>query len=158
MADNDLALGRTVEYLSTLPQWKNMAVFVTQDDPGGDSDSVDRHRSFVLALGPWAKPYHVSHDHTSIMSIIKTIYLIFGLQPNNMFDYLATDLRDMFWMKQELTPYQAVDPSPKVFVAKSAWDPSDEKFKKRRWMRPTTQMDDPKFVEWMRQNQVKDKD
>jgi hypothetical protein len=92
MADNDLALGKTIEYLSTLPEWKNMAVFVTQDDPGGDDDHVDHIRSYVLALGPWVKKGYVSHVHGSFMSVQKTIYEIFGCGPNNLFDALANDL------------------------------------------------------------------
>ncbi|MDX1934756.1 MAG: alkaline phosphatase family protein, partial [Capsulimonadales bacterium] len=105
MADNDLALGRIVDYLSHQPEWKNMAIFVTQDDSGGDNDHIDRHRSFVLCISPYAKRGYISRDHTSIMSILKTIYLIFGLGPNNMFDALATDLSDMMTDKPDFTPY-----------------------------------------------------
>ncbi len=49
MADNDLALGlRTVEFLSHTPYWKNMAIFVTEDDvPHGEPDSVDAQRSVL---------------------------------------------------------------------------------------------------------------
>lgn len=150
MADNDLALGKTLEYLSSLPEWKNMAVFVTQDDSGGDNDHVDRHRSFVLALGPWTKKGYVSHDHTSIMSIIKTVYRIFGLGPNNLFDATATDLRDMFTKTPDFKPYKAVDTHPTVFVASKAFDPKDPNMKKRRFMKPTVAMDDPKWIEKMR--------
>ena len=37
MADNDLALGRILEYLSHTPYWKDMLVIVTEDDPQGAS-------------------------------------------------------------------------------------------------------------------------
>ena len=158
MADNDLALGRIVEYLSQQPEWKNMAVFVTQDDSGGDNDHIDRHRSFVLALGPYAKKGYVSHDHTSIMSIIKTIYQIFGLGPNNMFDAVATDLRDMFTMEPDVKPYRHVDTDHRVFKADVAYKPGDKRFDDRRWMAPTSKMDDPKFVEWLHKNMVEDDD
>ena len=33
----------------------------------------------MLAISPYAKRGHISRDHTSIMSIIRTIYLTFGL-------------------------------------------------------------------------------
>lgn len=154
MADNDLALGQLVEYLSKQPEWRNMAVFVTQDDSGGDDDCVDRHRSFVMAYGPWAKKGYVSHDHTSIMSIIKTIYLIFGLGPNNMFDALATDLRDMFTLKPDYSGYTSVSPDPRVFVAEQAYRKDDPKYKERRFMRPTIAMDDPDWIEKMRKGRV----
>lgn len=149
MADNDVALGRVIEYLSKRPEWKEMAVFVTQDDPGGDDDHVDRHRSFVLALGPWAKKGHVSKEHTSITSIIKTIYLIFGLTPNNMFDAVSTDLRDMFTMRPDFSPYQHEMADPRVFVAEKAYDPTDPKVRQRRFMRPPIALDDPEWIERM---------
>jgi len=53
MADNDLALGRIVEFLSHTPYWKNMAIFVTQDDSGGEPDHVDAQRSVLLLISPW---------------------------------------------------------------------------------------------------------
>ena len=104
MADNDLALGRIVEFLSHQPEWKKMAIFVTQDDSGGDGDHIDRHRSFVLCISPWAKKHYVAHQHTSIMSIIKTIYRLFNLGPNNLCDALATDLSEMFTTTPDLPP------------------------------------------------------
>jgi len=149
MADNDLALGKVVEYLSHTPEWKNMAIFVTQDDSGADNDHIDRHRSYVLAISPWAKHSYVSSHHTSIMSIIRSIYLIFGLGPNNMFDALATPLYDMFTDTPDFTPYKAVGSDPRVFKPEDTLDPNDPQFKKRRQM-PSVKMDDPKFMEWLR--------
>ncbi len=150
MADNDLALGKIVEYLSHRPEWKNTVIFVTQDDPGGDNDHVDRHRSFVLAIGPYVKKGYVSHRHTSIMSIIKSIYQLFGLGPNNMFDALAADLSDMLTDKPDFTPYKHVPSDPRVFKPEDTFDPSDPKFERRRREASPVKMDDPKFIEWLR--------
>ncbi len=150
MADNDLALGQTIEYLSHTPEWKSMAVFVTEDDPGGDNDYVDRCRSFVLAIGPYCKHHYVSHDHTSIMSVIRSIYDIFGLGPNNLFDALATPLDDMFTDKPDFTPYKAIQSDPRVFKPEATFDPADPKFKKRRG-KPGMVMDDPNFIKFMEQ-------
>lgn len=150
MADNDLALGRIVEYLSRQPEWRKMAIFVTQDDSGGDNDHVDRHRSFVLCISPYAKRGYVSKDHTSIMSILKSIYLIFGLGPNNMFDALATDLSDMFTTTPDFTPYTSVMTDARVFKPEDTFDPSDPNFERRRQEKPAVAMDDPKFVESLR--------
>lgn len=147
MADNDLALGRIVEYLSRQPEWKEMAIFVTQDDSGGDGDHIDRHRSFVMAIGPYCKRGYVTNDHTSIMSIIKTIYQLFGLGPNNMFDAVATDLSDMFTDTPDFTPYTPVMTDPRVFKPEDTFDPTDPKFERRRSQRPQFRMDDPKFVD-----------
>ncbi|MFZ4506610.1 MAG: bifunctional YncE family protein/alkaline phosphatase family protein [Fimbriimonas sp.] len=150
MADNDLALGRMVDWLSHRPEWKNMAIFVTQDDSGGDADHIDRHRSFVLAISPWVKRGYVSRDHTSIMSIIRSIYLLFGIGPNNMFDALATPLHDMFTDTPDFTPYKFVESDPRVFKPADTFDPSDPQFKRRRAEGNAPRMDDPDFVEWLR--------
>ena len=151
MADNDLALGRIVEFLSHQPEWKKMAIFVTQDDSGGDGDHVDRHRSFVLCISPWAKKHYVAHQHTSIMSIIKTIYRLFGLGPNNLFDATATDLSEMFTSTPDFTPYKHVPSDPRVFKPADTFDPSDPQFKRRRGEKPDVPLDDPKFIESLRQ-------
>jgi DNA-binding beta-propeller fold protein YncE len=147
LADNDLALGRIVEYLTKRPEWKNMAIFVTQDDPGGDSDHIDRHRSFVLVISPYAKRGYVSKEHTSIMSIIRSIYLAFGLGPSNMFDAVSTGLHDMFTTRPDYTPYTHVPVDPRVFKPEDTLDPTDPKFERRRKMAPTVKMDDPEFME-----------
>ena len=55
MSDNDLALGRVVEYLSHLPQWKNMMIVVTEDDAQGGRDHLDAHRSLLMVISPYAK-------------------------------------------------------------------------------------------------------
>jgi hypothetical protein len=147
MADNDLALGRIVEYLSKQPEWPKMAIFVTQDDSGGDGDHIDRHRSFVLCISPYAKRGHVSRDHTSIMSIIKTIYRLHGLGPNNLFDAAATDLADLFQPNADVTPYRHVPADPRVFKPEETFDPTDPKFERRRREAAPVKMDDPRFVE-----------
>ncbi len=105
MADNDLALGRIVEFLSHTPYWKNMAIFVTQDDAGGEPDHVDAQRSVLLVISPWAKRGYVSHRHTTILSMHRTLYQILGLPPLNMFDALANDFSDCFTTQPDFRPY-----------------------------------------------------
>ena len=56
VADNDLALGRIVEFLSKTSIWKDSAFFVTEDDAQGGVDHVDAHRSILLVASPWVKP------------------------------------------------------------------------------------------------------
>lgn len=150
MADNDLALGRVVAYLSKQPEWSKMAIFVTQDDSGGDNDSIDRHRSYVMCISPWAKRGYVAHEHTSIMSIIKTIYGLFDLSANNLFDATATDLAEMFTTQPDYTPYKYIPSDPRVFKPEDTFDPTDPKFERRRKEGPVVKMDDPDFVEWLR--------
>ena len=40
-----------IEYLSHTPQWREMAVFVTEDDAQGGVDHIDAHRTVLLAVG-----------------------------------------------------------------------------------------------------------
>ena len=95
VADNDLALGKLVELFSHSPFWKDMAIFVTEDDAQDGRDHVDAHRSLLLVISPYARR-GVSHVHTSMASILKTFDLIFGLPYLNQYDAAATDLSDMF--------------------------------------------------------------
>jgi YVTN family beta-propeller protein len=132
MADNDLALGRIVDYLSHTPYWKNMAIFVTQDDSGGEPDHVDAQRSVLLAISPWIKRHYVSHRHTTIVSMHRTLYEILGLPPLNMFDGLANDFSDCFTTTPDYTPYTHVGVDPRIFDPEKAKDPKDPDYQKAR--------------------------
>ena len=151
MADNDLALGRLVEHLTKQPEWKKMAIFVTQDDSGADDDHVDRHRSLVLAISPFSKRGSLGDQHTSIMSIVRSIYGIFGLGPNNMFDAVATPLDGLFTTKPNYATYTHVPVDPRVFDPKKTVDPNDPRFLKRRKEKSPVRMDDPAFMAWLQQ-------
>ncbi len=145
MADNDLALGRIVEFLSHTPWWKNMAIFVTEDDSGGEPDHIDAQRSFLLVISPWAKKSYVSHRHTTILSMHRTLYQILGLPPLNMFDALASDLSDAFTTNPDFRPYQARKVDPRIFDPEKAKDPKDPDYGQAR-RTPFAPMDDPEEV------------
>jgi YVTN family beta-propeller protein len=132
MADNDLALGRIVDFLSHTPYWKHMAIFVTQDDSGGEPDHVDAQRSVLLCISPWAKRGYVSHRQTTIVSMHRTLYEILGLPPLNMFDALANDFSDCFTDQPDFRPYDAVAVDPRIFDPEKAKDPTDPEYKKAR--------------------------
>lgn len=146
MADNDLALGRIVEFLSRTPYWKNMAIFVTQDDAGGEPDHVDAQRSVLLVISPWAKRGYVSHRHTTIVSMHRTLYEILGLPPLNMFDALANDFADCFTTKPDYRPCRCVPVDPRIFDPDKAIDPKDPDYGKARQL-PAVSMDDPDDME-----------
>ncbi|MDX9971651.1 MAG: alkaline phosphatase family protein [FCB group bacterium] len=129
MSDNDLALGRLVELISHSPYWKETVIFVTEDDAQGYRDTVDAHRSICMAIGPFAKKGHISHTHTSIASILKTVFLIHGLPPLNQYDGFASDLADMFTEGADnAEPYNALPVNPEIFDPQKALDPFDAKF------------------------------
>lgn len=132
MADNDLALGRIVEFLSHTPYWKNMAIFVTQDDSGGEPDHVDAQRSVLLAISPWIKRGYVSHRHTTILSMHRTLYQLHGLPPLNLHDALANDFSDCFTTTPDFTPYTHTPVDPRIFDPKKARNPKDPDYKAAR--------------------------
>ena len=128
MADNDLAVGRIVEFLSHSPYWKNMAIVITEDDAQNGIDHVDAHRSLLMVISPYAKKDYVSHTHYSFGSIFKTFWNVLGLPYLNQYDAGANDLADMFIDKPDFTPYNALPVDIRVFDAQKALDPFDEKF------------------------------
>ncbi len=125
VADNDLALGKLVELFSHSPFWKDMAIFVTEDDAQDGRDHVDAHRSLLLVISPYARR-GVSHVHTSMESILKTFFLIFGLPPLNQYDAAATDLSDMFTDQPDFTPYTALPSDTRVFDPAKVREPGLE--------------------------------
>ncbi len=128
MADNDLALGRVIERLSRTKYWKEMAIIVTEDDAQNGRDHIDSHRSLCLVVSPYAKFGHLSHVHTSIASIIKTIGLIQGIPYLNQYDAAASDLSDMFQATPNFAPYDAVPVNVSIFDPQRALDPMDAEF------------------------------
>ncbi|MDR3690406.1 MAG: bifunctional YncE family protein/alkaline phosphatase family protein [Fimbriimonas sp.] len=140
MADNDYALGTIVEFLSHTPYWKNMLILVTQDDAGGENDHIDAQRSVLLAISPWVRHGFVSHRHTTITSMHRTLYEIFGLPPLNLFDALSNDFSDCFTDKPDFTPYAAEKVDRRLFDWPKSRDPKDPFYVKARTM-PTVQRD-----------------
>ncbi len=128
MSDNDLAVGRIVEFLSHTPYWKNMMIVITEDDAQGGVDHIDAHRSILMVISPYTKRNYVSHVHSSFGSIFKTFWNVLGIPYLNQYDAGATDLVDMFITKPDFTPYNAVPVDVRVYDPQKALDPFDEKF------------------------------
>lgn len=128
MADNDLALGRIVEYLSHTPYWKNMLIVITEDDAQNGVDHIDAHRSILILVSPWVKRDYVSHIHYSFGSLFKSFWNILGLPYLNQYDAGATDLADFFISTPDYTPYNALTVDSRMFDPQKALDPFDEKF------------------------------
>lgn len=153
MADNDLALGRIVDFLSHTPYWKNMAIFVTQDDSGGEPDHVDAQRSVLLVISPWAKRENVSHRHTTIVSMHRTLYQILGLPRLNMFDALANDFSDCFTTRPDFRPYNCVPVDPRIFDPEKAKDPKDPDYGQARKTRSIRMDDDDEMESVLRRGE-----
>lgn len=116
VADNDYALGRLVQFLSRLPEWKSMVFFVTEDDGGGGVDHVNGNRIPLLAAGPWIRRGYVSHRNTSFPGLQKTIYRLLGVPPLHLLDAAATSLSDLFTGEPDFTPYEVQELPAELFV------------------------------------------
>ncbi len=138
VADNDYALGRIIDFLSHSAWWKEMAVFVTEDDAQGGRDHIDSHRTVLMAAGPYIKRNYVSHVHSSFPGLLKTIFRALGLPPLNLYDATASDLSDCFTTSPDFTPYQVMPVDERLFDPAEARDPLDPK--------PGPKMDDPAVV------------
>jgi len=138
VADNDIALGKIVEYLSKSPWWKNMAILITEDDAQGGVDHVDSHRSIMLVVSPYAKKNYVSRRNTSFPGMLKTAFRILGLPPLNLYDAAASDLTDCFTETPDFSPYELRLVKKELFDPDQAREPLDP--------RPVPRMDDPDAV------------
>ncbi len=150
MADNDLALGRVIEFLSHTPYWKNMMIVVTEDDAQGGNDHVDAHRSILMIISPYAKRNFNSHQHYSFGSIFKTFWNVLGIPYLNQYDAGATDFADCFISTPDYTPYKALPVDGRVFDPQIALDPFDEKFEWKALEQSPT-LDDPDAIKEARE-------
>jgi YVTN family beta-propeller protein len=116
VADNDLALGRIVEYLAASKWWNNMTVFVTESTAVGGVDHISANRTLMLVAGPWAKRGYVSHLNTSFPSLLKTIFWLFRLPPLNLFDVSAASLQDCFAAAPDAATFHALPVDTRIFT------------------------------------------
>ncbi len=128
MADNDLAVGRIVEFLSHTPYWKNMLIVITEDDAQNGVDHIDAHRSILMLISPYVKRNYVSKKHYSFGSIFKTFWNILGIPWLNQYDASATDLADFFTDKPDFTSYTAIPVDKRIFDPKKTMSPLDPNF------------------------------
>lgn len=115
VADNDLALGKIVEWISHSSVWSDSAIFVIEDDAQSGVDHVDAHRSVLLVMSPYARKGFISHRHVSMPSVQKTMYELLGLGPLSLEDALAADLSDMFTTSPDPASFNAEAVDPRIF-------------------------------------------
>ncbi len=109
MADNDLALGRIIEALSSSPFWRDTVVFVLEDDSQSGPDHVDSHRSPFLVISAYNRPGTI-HRFANTTDVLAAIEDILGLDRLSKFDYFSRPLSDVFSETPDLSPFTAVVP------------------------------------------------
>lgn len=120
VADNDLALGRILHFLSRTKYWRNMLVIITEDDPQGGVDHIDAHRSVLMMAGPYVKKNYVSHTHANFGAVLKTIYNILNVPYVNQYDATGTLLQDFFTNKPDFSTYTLEENDARVFDVNKA--------------------------------------
>ncbi len=96
-ADNDLAVGRIIDYISHSPVWSTSAIFIEEDDAQNGVDHVDGHRSPGFIISPYAvQNGPTDHTYYTQVSMTRTIEQILGLPPMNQFDLVASPMRTDF--------------------------------------------------------------
>ena len=96
-ADNDLAIGRIIDYISHSNVWSSSAIFIEEDDAQNGVDHIDGHRSPGYIVSPYAVQ-HGATDHTyyTQVNMTRTMEQILGLPPMNQFDLVASPMRTAF--------------------------------------------------------------
>lgn len=131
VADNDLAVGMFVDYLSHSPVWNKSLVVIVEDDAQNGPDHVDAHRSPAYLAGGFVKQGFVDHTLYSTTSLLRTIELILGLPPMSQYDAASTPLWRCFNKTPDHQPF-TVRPSRvdlnDINLAKNKWQRMSEKF------------------------------
>jgi YVTN family beta-propeller protein len=108
VADNDLAVGLFVEYLSNSPIWKETAIFIVEDDAQNGPDHVDAHRTTAYVAGGFVKRGFTDHTMYSTSSMLRTMELILGLPPMSQYDAAATPMWRCFSATPDPRPFRSL--------------------------------------------------
>ncbi len=96
-ADNDLAVGRIIDYISHSNVWSTSAIFIEEDDAQNGVDHVDGHRSPGYVVSPYVVQFGSAiHTLYTQVNMTRAIEQILGLPPMNQFDLVATPMNDVF--------------------------------------------------------------
>jgi hypothetical protein len=108
VADNDLALGQVVQGISHSRFWNDTCIFIVEDDPQSGFDHVSSYRTTAFVISAYSRRHVVIRTNYNQTSMIRTMELILGLPPMNVYDASATPMADCFTSQPDLTPYTAV--------------------------------------------------
>jgi YVTN family beta-propeller protein len=131
VADNDLAVGMFIEYLSKSPIWNETAVFIIEDDAQNGADHVDAHRSTAYLAGGFVKRGYVDHTMYSTSSMLRTMELILGIPPMSQYDAAAQPMWRSFTSTLNSTGFTARPANINLLdknTAMNEWQRRSEKF------------------------------
>ncbi|MDZ8221557.1 MULTISPECIES: beta-propeller fold lactonase family protein [unclassified Nostoc] len=110
MADNDYAIGKLVEKISHLPEWKETAIFIIEDDSQNGPDHVDSHRSLAYVISPYTKRGALVSTNYNTINILRTIEDLLNIKYLAITDANAEPMSDAFIREPNFEPYTAIVP------------------------------------------------
>ncbi len=120
VADNDLAVGLFIDYLSHSSIWNNSVVFIVEDDAQNGPDHVDAHRSTLYLAGGYVKRHYIDHTMYSTSSVLRTIELILGLPPMSQYDAAAEPLWRSFTDTLDASAFNSIPAKVDLFEKNTA--------------------------------------
>ncbi|MEH2025758.1 beta-propeller fold lactonase family protein [Nostoc sp.] len=110
MADNDYAIGKLVEKISHLPEWKETAIFIIEDDSQNGPDHVDSHRSLAYVISPYTKRGVLVSTNYNTINILRTMEDLLNINYLAITDANAQPMSDAFTRQPNFEPYTAIVP------------------------------------------------
>ncbi|MBN3922864.1 beta-propeller fold lactonase family protein [Nostoc sp. NMS4] len=110
MADNDYAIGKLVEKISHLPEWKETAIFIIEDDSQNGPDHVDSHRSLAYVISPYTKRGALVSTNYNTISVLRTMEDLLNINYLAITDANAEPMSDAFTREPNFQPYTAIVP------------------------------------------------
>ncbi len=111
VASNDIGVGKILEAATRSRFWKEMAIFIIEDDAQNGPDHVDAHRTVGFVFSPYAKRGFIDSTLYTTASMVRTIELILGLPPLTQYDAGATPMFNCFQKQPKVTPYNLLTPN-----------------------------------------------
>jgi YVTN family beta-propeller protein len=105
IADDDYAVGLTVDKIAHSPYANNTLIFVIEDDPQDGADHVSGDRSLAFIVGPYVKQGAVVSTPYSTVSMLRTIEGVLGLQQLSVHDAGVPPMTDAFNTSQASWSY-----------------------------------------------------
>jgi DNA-binding beta-propeller fold protein YncE len=95
-ADNDYAVGATIDLLAHSRFANDTLVFVIEDDAQDGGDHMDAHRSTAYVVGPYVKKHAVVSTRYSTVNMVRTIEDLLGLEHLNLNTAYQRPMTDVF--------------------------------------------------------------
>ena len=112
IADDDYAVGLTVDKIAHSPYANNTLIFVIEDDPQDGADHVSGDRSLAFIIGPYVKQGGavVSKPYSTV-TMLRTIEGVLGLPQLSVHDAGVPPMTDAFNISQAGWTYSAIPSS-----------------------------------------------